>query len=139
VSAAAISLFTIYNRSFSYAFNRKEAKDHGEGGNLVGAPLFGNVIIVDDVITAGTAIRETVKLINSANGAKLVGVVVALDRQERGQNSNESAIQEIEREYGVKVITIVKMEHLIEYLMEVGSNDALVERVKQYRKEYGTI
>lgn len=138
VSATAISLFAQYQRSLPYAFNRKEAKDHGEGGNLVGATLTGNVLVVDDVITAGTAIRETVKIIKSANSAKLAGVIVALDRQERGQASKQSAIQEIECEFGVKVITIIRLDHIIEYLTEKGDHKDVVDAIKRYRVEFGS-
>ena len=108
---------------------------HGEGGNLVGSPLVGRILVIDDVITAGTAIRESVDIIKSA-GAELVGVVIALDRQERGQGER-SAIQEIEENLGIKVASIVKLEHLLEYLkMHSGHEDA-VAMIQSYRDQYG--
>ncbi|MFA5530491.1 MAG: orotate phosphoribosyltransferase [Thiohalomonadaceae bacterium] len=133
-SAAAIALAEHHDRDLPYCFNRKEAKDHGEGGNIVGAPLAGRVLIVDDVITAGTAIRESMALIE-ATGAKAAGVVIALDRQERG-TGELSAIQEVERNYGLQVISIVALADLIEYLEEQGRT-ADVEAIRAYRAQYG--
>lgn len=133
-SAAAIALAEHHDRDLPYCFNRKEAKDHGEGGNIVGAPLAGRVLIVDDVITAGTAIRESMALIE-ATGAKAAGVVIALDRQERG-TGELSAIQEVERNYGLQVISIVTLADLIEYLEEQGRT-ADVEAIRAYRAQYG--
>ncbi|MGE0082767.1 MAG: orotate phosphoribosyltransferase [Thiohalomonadaceae bacterium] len=133
-SAAAIALAEHHDRDLPYCFNRKEAKDHGEGGNIVGAPLAGRVLIVDDVITAGTAIRESMALIE-ATGARAVGVVIALDRQERG-TGELSAIQEVERNYGLKVVSIVTLADLITYLEEQGRT-AEVEAIRAYRAQYG--
>jgi orotate phosphoribosyltransferase len=124
-----------YGKNVDYAFNRKEAKDHGDGGVTVGANLADkNVLIVDDVITAGTAIRESVEVLKQAN-AKLVGVVVALDRQERGQGAT-SAIQEIEELYNIPVISIVKFEHLISYI-QAEQQDDILQKMRAYRKQYG--
>jgi len=103
------------------AFNRKEAKAHGEGGNLIGAPLEGQVLVVDDVLTAGTAVRESIGIIKAA-GARPAGVVLALDRQERGVGPH-SAVQEIQANHGIPVIRIITLDHLIEYLEAGGDGD----------------
>jgi orotate phosphoribosyltransferase len=134
VTAAAVALANHHGRDVPWAFNRKEAKDHGEGGNIVGAPLRGRVLIVDDVITAGTAIREAVDII-TATGAQPVGVVLALDRQERGQ-AELSAVQEVERRLGLPVTSILKLEDLITYL-ETSGNETQLAAVRRYRSEYG--
>ncbi len=118
-----------------YAFNRKEKKDHGEGGNLVGAPLKGRVLIVDDVITAGTAIREAIELIHSA-GAEPAGVLIALDRQERG-NSERSAIQEVEAEFGIPVVSIIQLEQVLAYLQDKPGFADHASAVADYRRTYG--
>ncbi|HCG5530040.1 TPA: orotate phosphoribosyltransferase [Vibrio parahaemolyticus] len=118
-----------------YCFNRKEAKNHGEGGNLVGSALEGRIMLVDDVITAGTAIRESMEIIK-ANGADLAGVLVAIDRQEKGKGEL-SAIQEVERDFGCAVISIVSLGDLITYLEERGNATEHLEAVKAYRAEYG--
>ncbi|MCA2442150.1 MULTISPECIES: orotate phosphoribosyltransferase, partial [Vibrio] len=118
-----------------YCFNRKEAKNHGEGGNLVGSALEGRIMLVDDVITAGTAIRESMEIIK-ANGADLAGVLVAIDRQEKGKGEL-SAIQEVERDFGCAVISIVSLGDLITYLEEKGNATEYLEAVKAYRAEYG--
>lgn len=134
-AAASIALAEQHGKNIPWCFNRKEAKDHGEGGNLVGSPLNGRILVIDDVITAGTAIRESVDIIKSA-GAELVGVVIALDRQERGQGER-SAIQEVEESLGINVASIVKLEHLLEYLkMHSGYEDA-VAMIQSYRDQYG--
>ena len=120
-----------------YCFNRKEAKDHGEGGSIVGAPLAGRALVIDDVITAGTAIREAAQIIID-NGATMAGIAVAMDRQERG-TGELSAIQEVERDYGVPVISIIQLDHIIGYL-EVSHNGELqkyLPAVSRYREEYG--
>ena len=120
-----------------YCFNRKEAKDHGEGGSIVGAPLAGRALVIDDVITAGTAIREAAQIIID-NGASMAGIAVAMDRQERG-TGELSAIQEVERDYGVPVISIIQLDHIIGYL-EVSHNGELqkyLPAVSRYREEYG--
>ncbi len=135
VSATAIGLADAHGRSPPWAFNRKEAKDHGEGGSIVGAPLRGRVLIVDDVITAGTAIRESVDIIRAA-GAEPVGVVLALDRQERGQGEL-SAVQEVERVLELPVTSILKLDDLIVYLERTGDS-AQLAALRRYRAEYGT-
>ena len=120
-----------------FCFNRKEAKDHGEGGSIVGAPLAGRVLVIDDVITAGTAIREAAQIIID-NGATMAGIAVAMDRQERGAGEL-SAIQEVERDYGVPVISIIQLDHIIGYL-ESSHNGELqkyLPAVSRYREEYG--
>ncbi|MCP4409075.1 MAG: orotate phosphoribosyltransferase [Gammaproteobacteria bacterium] len=134
-SACAISLAQSYGRDVSYAFNRKELKSHGEGGNIVGAPLSGRILIVDDVITAGTAIREAVDIIH-AQGARAVAVAIALDRQERGQGER-SAIQEVEQEMGLEVISIAKLEDLIEMVRQSKALHDHLEAVNAYRHKYG--
>ena len=127
-------LATEFNLDKPYAFNRKEAKTHGEGGNIVGHPLTGEILIIDDVITAGTAIRESIDLINS-QGAKPAGVIVALDRMEKGQGEL-SAIQEVERDYGIPVFSIINMQDIIHYLEKAGDTTYL-EAMKNYRDKYG--
>ena len=120
-----------------YCFNRKEAKSHGEGGSIVGAPLAGRALVIDDVITAGTAIREAAQIIID-NGATMAGIAVAMDRQERG-TGELSAIQEVERDYGVPVISIIQLDHIIGYL-ESSHNGELqkyLPAVSRYREEYG--
>jgi orotate phosphoribosyltransferase len=121
-------------RNVPFAYNRKEAKDHGEGGNIVGAPLRGRTLIIDDVMTAGTAIRESVDLIRAA-GATPVGVVIALDRQERGQ-TERSAVQEVEQVLGLPVTSILKLSDLISHLQSTGNTEQL-EALNRYRNEYG--
>jgi len=134
VSATAIGLSTHFQRNVSYAYSRKEAKQHGEGGQLVGAELSGKVIIVDDIITAGTAIREAIDLIQE-HGAELAGVVVAIDRQEKG-NGSHSAIEEVQQEFQVPVISIVKFSDIIEFVSTQFSQDQM-ERMQAYRLAYG--
>lgn len=134
-ASLAIAMADNHGRDMPYCFNRKEAKDHGEGGLIVGAELKGRVLIIDDVISAGTSVRESVEIIKAA-GATPAGVVIALDRQERGQGET-SAIQEVERDYGLNVASIVRLEELAQYL-EVKNNqqDALVA-IEAYRSQYG--
>jgi orotate phosphoribosyltransferase len=134
-TAAAIALYDTYQKDVPYCFNRKEKKDHGEGGNLVGSPLKGRVMLVDDVITAGTAIRESMEIVQ-ANGAELAGVLIALDRQEKGKGEL-SAIQEVERDYGATVISIVKLNDVIEYLKNSPDFAQYLDKVTAYRAEYG--
>ena len=134
VATASIALADHHGRNSPWAFNRKEAKTHGEGGAIVGAPLRGRVLIIDDVITAGTAIREAIDIIR-ASGGEPVGVVLALDRQERGQGSL-SAVQEVEQTLGLPVVSILKLADLITYLEKEGNADQLAA-VKRYRSEYG--
>lgn len=133
--STAVALAEHFQIDKSYSFNRKEVKDHGEGGNIVGAALSGSVLIIDDVITAGTAIKESMKLIEEAK-AQLAGVIIAIDRQERGQSAN-SAIQEIETHYHTKVISIIKFTHLMEYLTEKNDMQQELNRMREYRAEYG--
>jgi len=134
VSTTAVALADQYQRNVPWSFNRKEAKDHGEGGNIVGAPLRGRTLIIDDVMTAGTAIRESVDLIRAA-GATPVGVVIALDRQERGQ-TERSAVQEVEQVLGLPVTSILKLSDLISHLQATGNTEQL-EALNRYRNEYG--
>ncbi len=122
-------------RNVPFAFNRKEAKDHGEGGNTVGAPLKGRVLIVDDVISAGTSVRESVSLIR-AHGAMPCAVAIALDRQERGQGEL-SAVQEVTRDYGLPVIAIATLEDLITYLRVQPTLALNLEKVLEYKRQYG--
>ncbi|USD60311.1 orotate phosphoribosyltransferase [Vibrio sp. SCSIO 43140] len=134
-TTTAVALADHHDIDTPYCFNRKEAKDHGEGGNLVGSALEGRIMLVDDVITAGTAIRESMEIIK-ANGADLAGVLVAIDRQEKGKGEL-SAIQEVERDFGCAVISIVSLTDLITYLEEKGGNTEHLEAVKAYRASYG--
>lgn len=134
-ATTAVALSDQHNEDVPYVFNRKEAKTHGEGGSLVGAPLEGDVMIIDDVITAGTAIREVMEIIDQA-GAKPAGVVIALNRQEKGKGEL-SAIQEVERDYKMPVISIVSLSDLIEYLSEKGDMAEELEAIRKYREEYG--
>lgn len=134
-TATAIALAEHHDRDLPWCFNRKEAKDHGEGGNLVGAPLRGRVLIVDDVITAGTAIRESVDIIRGA-GAEPVAVTIALNRQERGKGDH-SAIQEVEAEFGLSVVSIADLDDLIAFMRERGGLDEHLQAVEAYRAQYG--
>jgi len=134
-TTTAVALADHHDIDTPYCFNRKEAKDHGEGGNLVGSALEGRIMLVDDVITAGTAIRESMEIIQ-ANGADLAGVLVAIDRQEKGKGEL-SAIQEVERDFGCAVISIVSLTDLITFLEDKGDNTEHLEAVKAYRAEYG--
>ena len=122
-------------RNVPFAFNRKEAKDHGEGGTLIGAPLTGRVLIIDDVISAGTSIRESVDLIHQA-GATAAGVVIALDRQERG-SGELSAVQEVERSYGIPVLAVATLADLIGYLAGHPELERNLAAVSRYRHDYG--
>ncbi|QFT08526.1 orotate phosphoribosyltransferase [Vibrio sp. THAF190c] len=134
-TTTAVALADHHDVDTPYCFNRKEAKDHGEGGNLVGSALEGRIMLVDDVITAGTAIRESMKIIQ-ANGADLAGVLVAIDRQEKGKGEL-SAIQEVERDFGCAIISIVSLTDLVTFLEEKGTDKEHLEAVKAYRAEYG--
>jgi len=134
VAATAIALNETFNRSVPYSFNRKEAKDHGEGGSIVGHPLEGDILIIDDVITAGTAIKEAKDIIN-ANGAKTKGVVVALDRQEKGKGEL-SAIQEVEQNFGIAVVSIINLSHIVDYL-KANNDKNIISRIESYRSQYG--
>lgn len=136
-STTAVALANAYNINKPYCFNRKEAKDHGEGGSIVGAELAGDVLIIDDVITAGTAIREAAAII-ADNGARLCGIAVAMDRQERGTGSL-SAIQEIEESYQIKIVSIIGLQDIIDYLTKANSEDLQqhLGAIVSYREEYG--
>lgn len=131
----AVALQRDYNRSLPYCFNRKEAKDHGEGGVILGAPLAGRVLIIDDVITAGTSVSESIELIRQA-GAVPAGVIIALDRQERG-SGDLSAIQEIERTWEIPVAAILSLEALIEYLGRSADLTQYLDKIQEYRRNYG--
>ncbi|MDP2447152.1 MULTISPECIES: orotate phosphoribosyltransferase [unclassified Pseudomonas] len=134
-ATTAVALAEHHQRDMPWCFNRKEAKDHGEGGTLVGAALAGRVLIIDDVITAGTAIREVMQIIQ-AQGAQAAGVLIALNRQERGKGEL-SAIQEVERDYGMPVVSIVSLEQVLEYLAEDAELKQYLPAVQAYRAEYG--
>ncbi|MFI3246162.1 MAG: orotate phosphoribosyltransferase [Ferrimonas sp.] len=134
-TTAAVALADKYDRDVPYCFNRKEAKTHGEGGQLVGAELTGKVMLVDDVITAGTAIRESMAIIE-ANQAQLAGVLIALDRQERGQG-RLSAIQEVERDFGCQVVSIITLQELMTYLASQPERQAELAMVQAYQAEFG--
>lgn len=135
----AMELSRAYNIEVGYAFNRKEAKTHGEGGSLVGAELKGRkVLIIDDVITAGTAIREAVEIIKVAGG-QLVGIAESLDRQEKGKESEESAVQQVEKEVGVPVIVVATMLDIMEFLRIRGGFEKELEQMQEYRKVYGVV
>ncbi|MCB1674719.1 MAG: orotate phosphoribosyltransferase [Halioglobus sp.] len=135
-ATTAVALADGHGLDIPFAYNRKEAKAHGEGGTLVGAPLRGRVLIVDDVITAGTAVREVIAMIEAA-GAAPAGVVIGLNRQERGA-LEKSAVQEVEQSYGIPVLSIIDMSHIIDYLDSTGgeATDALAA-MKTYRDRYG--
>ena len=137
VAATAIALAEHHGRNVAWAFNRKEAKDHGEAGSIVGTPLAGRVLIVDDVITAGTAIRESVDLIRAA-GAKSVGVALALDRQERGQGPR-SAAQEVSADFGLRCVSIITLADLIAAAGGAAGSPAAgsLEALNRYRDQYG--
>ena len=135
VATIAVALAGM-GRNVPFAFNRKEVKDHGEGGNTVGAALKGRVLIVDDVISAGTSVRESVQLIK-AQGATPCGVSIALDRMERGQG-DLSAVQEVSRDYGMPVVAIATLEDLIDYLRTQPGQAGFLDKVLAYRGQYGT-
>jgi len=134
VTATAAALALHESRDLPFAFNRKEAKDHGEGGTLIGAPLAGRVLIVDDVITAGTAIRESVELIRR-HGATATGVLIALDREERGQGER-SAVQEVQEMLGLPVVAVLRLRDLLTHLEATGET-AILAAVRAYRDRYG--
>ena len=134
-TTCAVALYEHQNTNIPYSFNRKEAKAHGEGGNIVGAALEGEILIIDDVITAGTAIRESMDIIAAAD-AKPAGVIIALDRQEKG-TGELSAIQEVEQQYNIPVLSIIKLEHLITYLQGNAEFGQYLDKVTAYRNQYG--
>jgi orotate phosphoribosyltransferase len=134
-ATTAVALAEHHQLDLPWCFNRKEAKAHGEGGSLVGAPLEGNVLIIDDVITAGTAIREVMQIIKD-QGAKAAGVLIALNRQERG-NGELSAIQEVERDFGIPVISIVSLNQVLQFLADDPQLKQHLPAVEAYRAQYG--
>ncbi|MAL82865.1 MULTISPECIES: orotate phosphoribosyltransferase [Idiomarina] len=134
-TATAVALYDHHQQDTPYCFNRKEKKDHGEGGNLVGSALEGKVMLVDDVITAGTAIREAMEIVQ-ANGAELSGVLIALDRQEKGKGEL-SAIQEVERDFGAQVVSIVSLNDVITFLKDDDTFKEYLPKVEAYRAEFG--
>lgn len=134
-ATTAIALADHYQHDLPYCYNRKEAKDHGEGGTLVGAPLVGKVLIVDDVITAGTAVREVMSIIKLA-GAVPAAVLIGLNRQEKGQG-DLSAIQEVEQSFGIPVVSIIDLNHIIHYLEGQANQQEMVSKIKAYRSTYG--
>ncbi len=133
-AATSIALNDSYNHNVPYSFNRKEAKDHGEGGSIVGHPLEGDILIIDDVITAGTAIREAQDIIQNC-GANAKGVIVALDRQEKGKGEL-SAIQEVEQIFGITVLSIINLSHIIDYL-KTSDDSKILDKIESYRSLYG--
>ncbi|GGY57057.1 orotate phosphoribosyltransferase [Bacterioplanes sanyensis] len=135
-TTVAVALYDHYGKDVPYVFNRKEAKQHGEGGQLVGAELTGQVLIVDDVITAGTAIREVMAMIEAAPGAKAAATLIALDRQEKGQGEL-SAIQEVERDFGMQVISIVGLNQVLEYVAQQPQLQQHEDAIRRYRDQYG--
>lgn len=134
-AATAIALHTRHGRNLPYAYNRKEAKDHGEGGVIVGAPLAGRVLVIDDVISAGTAMRESLGIIRES-GAETAGIAIALDRQERGTGSR-SAAQEVEVEYGIPCISIAGLGDLVAYLESKNVDGIDLGAIREYRERYG--
>lgn len=134
-SATAVQLSAQHDLDVPWCFNRKEPKDHGEGGLIVGSPLQGRALVVDDVITAGTAIREVEQIVTAA-GASLAGIVVAVDRQERG-GSELSAIQEVARDFGVPVVSIISFDQIIEFIEQTGRHAEHLGAVRAYREEFG--
>lgn len=135
VAATAISMALEHEQDLPYSFNRKEAKDHGEGGMTVGAPLSGRVLIVDDVISAGTSVRESVEIISSA-GATPAGVAISLDRQERGADAR-SAVQEVQEGLGIPVVSVATLSDLVSFLEEREDHGLELEGVRRYRETYG--
>ena len=133
-ATASIALNDSFNHNVPYSFNRKEAKDHGEGGSIVGHLLEGDILIIDDVITAGTAIREAQDIIQNC-GANAKGVIVALDRQEKGK-SELSAIQEVEQIFGITVLSIINLSHIIDYL-KTSDDSKILDKIESYRSQYG--
>jgi|SRR5690606_2784873 orotate phosphoribosyltransferase len=134
-ATTAVALADHHNLDLPYCYNRKEAKNHGEGGTLVGAPLVGKILIIDDVITAGTAVREVMTIIEQA-GATPAAVVIGLNRQEKGKGE-VSAIQEVEQTFGVPVVSIINLNHIITYLEAQSDQSELIEKIKAYRARYG--
>ncbi len=136
-STVAMALADDHNINRPYCFNRKEAKDHGEGGTTFGAPLKGKILIIDDVISAGTSVNLSVEIIKQAS-ATTAGVAIALDRQERGEGEL-SAVQEVEQRHQIKVISIITLENMIEYLEKIPAMAENLDKIRQYRESYGAI
>jgi orotate phosphoribosyltransferase len=137
VVASSIALYMDHQIDAPYSFNRKEKKDHGEGGNIVGTPLEGDILVVDDVITAGTAINESIQIIKGSK-ANLCGVIVAVDRAEIAPDgSGKSAIQAIQEQNGVPVRAIITIDHIIEFMTEKGTYVQELEQMKAYKAQYG--
>ncbi|PJE80078.1 Orotate phosphoribosyltransferase [invertebrate metagenome] len=134
-TATSIALDTKHQQNSPWCFNRKEAKDHGEGGQFVGAPLKGKTVIIDDVITAGTAIREIISLLENTDAIP-AAILIAMDRQEKGRGEL-SAIQEIERDFNIPVISIIKLEQLLEYVRTNNDFMQYAQAIEQYRNQYG--
>lgn len=134
-TTVAVALFNQFNLDKPCCFNRKEAKDHGEGGNLIGSPLKGDILLVDDVITAGTAIRESMEIIQ-ANQANLTGVLIALNRKEKGKGEL-SAIQEVERDYQCQVFSIIDFDDLLQFIEQSPQYKPYLAKMKAYRAKYG--
>jgi orotate phosphoribosyltransferase len=134
-ATTAVALADHHERDLPFCYNRKEAKAHGEGGTLVGAPLEGRILIVDDVITAGTAVREVMDIIQQA-GAKPAAVLIGLNRMEKGQGEL-SAIQEVEQAFGIPVVSIINLNHIISYLENQSGDAGMIEKIKAYRAAYG--
>nr|CAD88487.1 orotidine monophosphate pyrophosphorylase [Cryptococcus bacillisporus] len=141
ISLAAVSAVSLYQQTgkdIGYCYNRKEKKDHGEGGTMVGAPLKGRIVIIDDVLTSGKAIREAIDILKASPEAKLVGIVQLVDRQEKGQSgSGKSTVQEVEEEFGVPVEPIIGLDDIVKYLESSGKWEKELQEVRKYREEYG--
>lgn len=135
VSVTALALYEQHGRDYPYAYNRKEAKDHGEGGTIVGAPLAGKVLILDDLITAGTAIREAAAIVTQ-QGAEVGGVCICMDRQERGKGT-QSAVQEVQADFGVPVLSIAGLSEVISYMRDSQADAEVLAAIEAYRAEYG--
>lgn len=138
VSSVAIALVRDFGRDVPWCFNRKEAKDHGEGGSLVGAPLQGKVVIVDDVITAGTAIGEVMQLFSGYPQARASAILIGLDRQERGQDGDLSAAQTVSQRYGLPVHSVLGLDELISFLQQADDQPSVLAAIQRYRAQYGT-
>ncbi len=136
VSVIAANLYEKHGRDYPYAYNRKEVKDHGEGGNIVGAPLQGKVLIVDDLISAGTAIREAANIVES-NGASMAGIALCIDRQEKGQEGDKSASQEVAELYNIPVLHVIGLDSVIQHIETSANDDDLLQRIHAYRERYG--
>eukprot|EP00397_Hematodinium_sp_SG-2012_P051132 GEMP01059754.1.p1 GENE.GEMP01059754.1~~GEMP01059754.1.p1 ORF type:complete len:238 (+),score=39.66 GEMP01059754.1:50-715(+) len=137
-SATSIAL-SVLDKDRPFCFNRKEVKDHGEGGVLVGK-MQGRVLVIDDVITAGTAIRESVDLLKKQDGCSLAGIILAMDRQEKTPTAETSAVQQVRQDFGVPVVSIIKLEHLLAYVeggYYKGATTEFIEKIKAYRDDYG--